>query len=122
MKNNGKPPMMLHFSGKILNKVHQLAFRLQNINKSKGMHAVCELYYIALIYDFEVSLKEKKLLAVQEHQSSSSVLGGASSHVTNGSTTAQHHRKYDVVRPHILLRGQTRQWSKEKEQKVKRRP
>jgi len=29
IKNKGKPPMMLHFSGKILNNVRQLAFRLQ---------------------------------------------------------------------------------------------
>ena len=29
MKNKGKPSIMLHFSGKILNKVRQLAFQLQ---------------------------------------------------------------------------------------------
>jgi hypothetical protein len=29
MNNKGKPSMMLHFSGKILNNVHQLAFQLQ---------------------------------------------------------------------------------------------
>jgi hypothetical protein len=46
------------------------------INKSKGMHTVYELYYIALIYDLEVSLKEKKLLVVQEHPNSPFVLGG----------------------------------------------